>query len=198
MDGLYYLSLYKNKIINLLLKNEDFIKLIAPQTPKHEELDIIDTLVGGEWIIDGVKHVEQGHIFDHDFVEDTIKDKKTFVFVEADIENIDRNTFFDFVLFICFFTPKELVRITKQSNPTIDDVKDMGYFVGNTGNRIDILCDIIHRTINGNENIRGIGDVKPYNFGFCTRYYPTPKYYGKCLKYTIKNLCVSDLTCEDM
>ena len=62
MSNLYNLASYKNKIIDLLLKNKDFIKLINPVPSKCNEIDIIDVLLGGEWVIDGEKYKQQGHI----------------------------------------------------------------------------------------------------------------------------------------
>lgn len=197
MSNFYFASAYKNKIINLLLKNQDFIKLINPEPSEHEDLDIIDVLVGGEWIIDGVLYKKQGHIFDHDFVKDTIEDKKTFVFVETDIDFVKHNTFTDFNLYICIFTAKELVRLTNVSEPNVKEVKDMGYFASSTGNRIDILCDIVDKTLNNNDKLPGIGNLKPSPRGFCTSYRPNSNFYGKCLKYNITNLNEIGDLCEN-
>ena len=197
MSNFYYASAYKNRIINLLLQNKDFIKLINPEPSEHEDLDIIDVLVGGEWIINGALHKEQGHIFDYNFVSDTIEERKTFVFVETDIDTVRHNTFTDFNLYICIFTNKELVRLTSVSEPTIKEVKDMGYFASSTANRIDILCDIVDKTLNGNDKISGIGSLNPSHRGFCTSYCPNNKYYGKCLKYNITNLNEIGDLCEN-
>ena len=68
MSNFYNASEYKNKIINLLLKNKDFIKLIDPKPSECDQLDIIDVLIGGEWIVDGKNYYEQGHVFDYNFV----------------------------------------------------------------------------------------------------------------------------------
>ena len=76
MNNIYISSNYKHKIINLLLKSSDFIKLISPKESDCANLDIIDGMLGGEWIIDGKKWTEQGYIFDHEFVNDSIKDKR--------------------------------------------------------------------------------------------------------------------------
>ena len=192
MNNIYYSASYKNKIINLLLKNEDFIKLINPTPSECEDLDIVDVLVGGEWIIDGQKWKEQGHIFDYDFVDDTTTQEKTFVFVETDIEQINKNIFTDFTLYICVFTPKNLVRLNSSTVPTVKEVKDMGYFAKATANRIDTLGQIIDKTINGNEQIVGIGTVTPVPRSHWKRYSPNSKYYGRCLAYRITNLCESD------
>ena len=198
MSNLYNLSSYKNKIIDLLFKNKDFIKLISPKSDSEcDDLDIIDVLLGGEWIIDGIQYDEQGYIFDHNFVNDTITQDKTFVFVETDVEYVKNGLFADFNLFICIFTSKELVRLTDYTSPSVKEVKDMGYFAGRHGNRIDILCDIIDRTINGNEKIPGIGTVSPDYRNYISQYCPANKYYGKCLKYKITNLIEDGDECED-
>ena len=59
-------------------------------------------------------------------VNDTITDKKTFVFVETDIDTVRDDIFTDFNLYICIFTEKELVRITDNSIPTVNQIKEMG------------------------------------------------------------------------
>lgn len=196
MSNIYYAASYKNKIINLLLKNKDFIKLMNPTPSECEDLDIVDVLIGGEWIINGKKWEEQGHVFDYDFVDDTTTQEKTFVFVETDIDTISMDMFSDFNLYICVFTSKKLVRLNSSTVPTAKEVKNMGYFASSTANRIDTLGQIIDKTINGNEKIAGIGTVKPVSRGHWTRYTPNNKYYGRCLKYHITNLSESDFEDE--
>ena len=196
MSNIYYAANYKNKIINLLLKNKDFIKLINPKPSECEDLDIIDVLIGGEWIINGKKWEEQGHVFDYDFVDDTTTQEKTFVFVETDIDSISRDMFTDFNLYICIFTSKKLVRLNNSTVPTVKEVKEMGCFGSSTANRIDSLGQIIDKIINGNEKIHGIGTVKPVSRGFWKRYHPNNKYYGRCLTYHITNLNESDFEDE--
>lgn len=197
MSNLYNLASYKNKIIDLLLKNKDFIKLINPIPNECSDIDIIDVLLGGEWIIDGKKYEEQGYIFDHNFVNDTITEDKTFVFVETDIEYVKNGMFADFNLFICIFTSKNLIRLTECTYPTVKEIKNMGYFAGRYGNRIDILCDIVDRTINGNGKIPGVGTVSPDDRNYITQYCPLNRYYGKCLKYKITNLIEENDICEN-
>lgn len=187
MSNLYFASNYKNKIINLLLKNDDFIKLIDPTPSPYDELDIIDVLIGGTWIIDGEEYTEQGHIFDYNFVDETTDDQKTFVFVETDIDSVINNIFVDFNLYVCIFTEKRLVRLTDRTSPTVQEIKDMGYFASNYANRIDVLCDIADRILNGTDKLVGLGDVNPSEHGHVTIYTPNSRYYGKCLKYHIEN-----------
>lgn len=197
MSNFYYATIYKNKIINLLLKNRDFVKLINPPPSECIYLDDIDIILGGEWIYDGVRYKEQGCVFDYDFVKDTTNEVKTFVFVETDIEYVHRNVFTDFNLYVCIFTDKELVRITEYSKPSVTDIKDMGYFAATHANRVDVLCDIVDRTLNGNEKLPGLGTIKPAEVGFCSLYCPNNKYYGKRLKYNITNLNESEDFCGD-
>lgn len=187
MANLYYAASYKNKIVNLLLRNKNFIKLINPKPSECEDLDIADVLIGGVWFINGKEYKEQGHIFDYNFVNETTTDKKTFVFVETDIDAVRNNMFVDFNLYICIFTSKELVRLTSETIPTVKEVKDMGYFASTYANRIDVLCDIVDRILNGTDKIQGIGDVEPASRGYVTMYCPNRNYYGKCLKYKISN-----------
>lgn len=187
MSNLYYASNYKNKIINLLLKNDDFIRLINPSPSPYDELDIVDVLLGGTWLINGKEYTEQGHIFDYNFVDETTDDRKTFVFVETDINYVTDNILTDFNLYVCIFTDKRLVRLTNSSIPNVKEVKDMGYFASTYANRIDVLCDVVDRILNGSDKLIGLGNVKPAPQGYVTIYCPNNKYYGKCLKYHIKN-----------
>lgn len=198
MSNLYTASNYKTTIINLLLDNDDFVLLMAPSASPHKQISTKDVLLGGTWLIDGKKYEEQGQVFDYDFVDDTIIDEKTFVFVDSKIDDIDRNSFIDFNLYVCVFTAKSLVKVAGDSNPSIYDVEEMGYNVGSYGygNRIDILCDIIDRIINNNDTIKGIGNIKPAPKGFCKNYSPNNKYYGKCLTYSISNYNDGADNCE--
>lgn len=167
-----------------------------PEPSKCEDLDIIDVLLGGEWNINGKKYEEQGQVFDHNFVDDTTVEEKTFVFVETDVDYVRNNMFANFNLYICIFTSKNLVRLTDMSKPTPKEVKNMGYFASTNGNRIDVLCDIVDRIINGNEHIQGIGTVQPDPRAYVTQYCPNNKYYGKCLKYNIDNYIEGEDECE--
>lgn len=197
MSNLYHAASYKNRIISLLLKNKDLIKLINPTPSECKDLDIIDVLVGGTWVINGVEYKEQGHIFDYQFVNDTTSDKKTFIFVETDIDTVRDNFFTDFNLYVCIFTDKDLVRLSGRSSPTVQEIKDMGYFAGTYANRIDVLCDIIDGILNGNDKIKGIGNVQPAQRGYVTMYNPNQQYYGKCLKYRISNYNEGGDACGD-
>lgn len=197
MANLYYAASYKNKIINLLLQNKNFIKLINPSQSECENLDVVDVLLGGKWFINGKEYDEQGYIFDYNFVNETTTDEKTFVFVETDIDTVKNNMFTNFNLYVCIFTSKDLVRITNETVPTVEEVKDMGYFATTYANRIDILCDIVDRILNGSEQIAGIGDIKPSERGYVSIYCPNTNYYGKCLKYNISNLNETFSECDD-
>ena len=196
MTNLFIASNYKNTIINLLIKNKDFVTLWNPSKPPVNQLSTEDMLLGGTWFFNGKKYEEQGHVFDHNFVDETTTVEKSFVFVETDIDTIRKNLFTDFNLYICVFTAKPLIRITDATIPSINDVEMMGYNIGHFGNRVDILCDVVDRILNGNKKLKGIGDVKPAERGFCTIYSPSNKYYGKCLKYNISNLNELEDTCE--
>ena len=195
MSNLYFASDYKNTIINLLINNNDFVKLINPKESECSKIKIRDVLLGGSWFIDGKKYEEQGHVFDYNFVDDTTTDEKTFVFVETDIDTVRQNIYTDFNLYVCIFTHKSLVRIMDDTIPSMNEVEEMGYNVGHYGNRVDILCDIVDNILNGNEKIRGIGTVEPASRGYVTMYCPNSKYYGKCLKYKISNLNMGGDSC---
>lgn len=196
MSNLYTASNYKNTIINLLLKNKDFIIIMNPPKPPHQIISTEEMLLGGTWFLNGKKYEEQGQVFDHNFVDETTTEQKTFVFVETDIDSIyQEDLFIDFNLYVCIFTAKSLIRITDDTVPSINDVEIMGYNCGHYGNRVDILCDIVDRILIGNKKIKGIGNIKRSSRGFCSIYSPNNKYYGKCLKYTISNLNETEDEC---
>ncbi len=184
---MYYAAAYKNKITNLLLANENFIKLLSPEPPKCKGLDATDVLLGGRWVYDGIVYEEQGQVFDYNFVSDITDDEKTFVFVETDIDTIYKNMFMDFNLYICIFTSKNLVRLTDHTSPSVKEIREMGYAADVYANRVDVLCDITDRILNGEETFPGTGSVMPATKGHVKIYCPNTKYYGKCLKYKISN-----------
>ncbi|MCI8598584.1 MAG: hypothetical protein HFJ10_09115 [Lachnospiraceae bacterium] len=161
MSKLYTASNYKNTIINLFLTNKEFMALLGSE--------------------------EQGQIFDYPFADETTSQEKTFVVVEADIESIRQELFIDFNLYVYVFTSKNLVRITEDTIPSQIDVERMGYNVGQYGNRVDLLCDMADRILNGTTDLKGIGNVKPAEKDFVTLYAPNHNYYGKRLKYQISN-----------
>lgn len=197
MSVLYTASNYKNTIINLLMHNKNFLLLMNPPASPHQNISAEDMLLGGIWFLDGKKYEEQGQLFDHNFVDDTTIHEKTFVFVETDIDTIyEKNIFVDFNLYVCVFAPKNIIRITDDTVPSINDVEMMGYNAGHYGNRIDILCDIIDSELNANRKLKGIGNVKRAKRGFLRIYSPNNKYYGKCMKYNITNTDDMEDVCE--
>lgn len=170
----------KKIIIDLLLKNELIRKLLNPK--ENDLLDETEVLLGGEWVIDGEKVSEQGHIFDYNFIEDTIKETKVFIFVETDIPIVDRRTnMAEFSLYISIFADKSLIRLTDASIPTKQEMKNLGY----EGNRIDILCGVVDELLNG-VDVRGVGSLRPANMGYLKIYQPNRQYYGKVLTYQVK------------
>ena len=188
---LHFSSEYKNNILNLLAYNEDFVKLIDIDTNTHPGMDKMDILFGGTCKTNGEEHKNQGYIFDHNFVDETTTDEKTFVFVETTINNVYQN-FVDFSLYVCIFAKKNLIRLTPYSRPTTEDVRKMGYSASRiNGNRIDILCEIADGIINGNSSLKSLGNIDPDSKNFMTVFSPNKNYYGKCLKYNVKNYNIS-------
>lgn len=165
-------------------------KVINPTA--KEQIDIEDVLLGGTWNINGEEISEQGHIFDYNFVDDTISDTRTYIFVETDIDTIVDSMFSMFNLYVCIFSHKTLVRLSDKTTPTLQDVIKDGYY----GNRVDVLCDAVDRLLNGNKTF-GIGKVNPASRGHLTLYSPNNKYYGKCLKYTVNNYNEGYDSCEN-
>jgi len=197
MSALYYAPKYKNNIINLLLENEMFRELLNPSAPVYEDLTVFDVLIGGSWIIDGVKYEEQGYVFDYIFVDDTTTDEKTFVLVEAFNGKVVNNMFIDFDLYIYICSNKKLVRLSSITTPSVEELTQSGYYATTIANRVDTLCDCVDRIINGNSNICGIGNVEPYPSNFVVPYVPNNKFYGKCLRYHITNYNDGGDACEN-
>ena len=88
MTNLFIASNYKNTIINLLVKNKDFVTLMNPSKPPISQLSTEDMLLGGTWFFNGKKYQEQGQVFDHNFVDETTTVEKSFVFVETDRKSV--------------------------------------------------------------------------------------------------------------
>lgn len=188
ISNLYSSEEYKSKVLDLLCRNNHFISLINPAPSQCPELDILDVLHGGTWIIDGKEWKEQGHVFDYDFMDDTVIQERTFVFADTDIGKIRNGIFTDFNLYIYVFTAKDLVSLTETSKPTAQQVMEMGYFATPShGNRIGALCDCIDSILNGNDSFNSLGGLKPDPESHLSFYTPGKKYYGKCLKYNITN-----------
>lgn len=191
MPLLNFEGIYKKRIIDLLLKDELIVKLINP-TPNPLLDDIIDVLTGGQWIVQGKQVKEQGHIFDHDFVDDTITEEKTFIFVETNIPYVSANCpLTDFYLYVTVFANNNLVNLTSSSMPKKSDMRKLGYI----GNRIDILCAVIDKILNGNNKI-GIGKVMPSDRNFTSIYKPKVGYYGKQLRYFVKGYNTERDSCD--
>lgn len=189
MSNLSFSGEYKDKIIKLLIKNEALVKLINPAP--HPDLDVSEVLMGGEWTINGKQVKEQGHIFDYNFVNDTITETKAFIFVETDNPAVVNNIFTEFNLYICVFAHKDIIKLNSSTTPKRSTMKKMGYI----GNRIDCLCDAVDRTINGRSDF-GIGDVSPAPRGYVSIYAPNSDFYGKVLKYTVRNYNSGGDACE--
>lgn len=191
MSNLYFSGEYKEKIINLLIKNKEVVKLINPDL-SNPDLDLNDVLIGGEWIINGQRVSEQGHIFDYNFVDDTITQTKVFIFVETVVDSIKQSTFTDFGLYICIFAHKSLIRLSSQTTPTKNEMKKGGY----CGNRIDCLCDAVDRMLNGNSSF-GLGKVVPTSRNHMEPYQPSKNFYGKVLQYKVTNYNPGGDNCEN-
>lgn len=185
MEILSNVSRYKNKIINLFLNDPFIVRLINPKPSECPDMDSIDVLLGRDLIVGDKKWSEPGHIFDYDFVDDTITQEKTFLFVDIDVDSVERTMFAGFDLSVYVLTSKSLVRLNDSTTPTVEEVEQNGYFAGRYGNRVDTLCAAVDRLLNGNSDF-GIGDVTPAPQGYYVPYCPNSHFYGKRLKYRVK------------
>lgn len=142
----------------------------------------MDVLRGGEWVVNGEKIEEQGHIFDYLYIDKTVTTAKVFICVEV-LPVSYRFPMIDLVLYIHIFVHKSLMRLSNDysptlSNPTITEMNQLGYI----GNRLDQLVDVISEMMNGNKKF-GIQNLKPYDRGYISLDIPNESLYGKCLMY---------------
>ena len=161
MANQYFAAKYKHEVVQLLSGDHDFMKLL------------------------NAEHADDC-IFDYDFTDETTADEKTFVVVDIGVEEIRKEIFTDFSLYLYIFTSKNLVRLSDTSVPTAEQAFEMGYVADTSANRIDVLCEAADRILCGTE-LAGIGNVIPAAKDHLCAYRPNPKYYGKCLKYNITN-----------
>ena len=195
MSVLKYTPRYKSNVINLLTNNDIFVKLLNPKEPVNPALNVEDVLLGGSWIIDGKKYTEQGYVFDYVFADDTTTEEKPFVFVEVYNSKVSDNILVDFEIYVYVCCGKKIITLDSTTAPTVSELREFGYVTGARANRVDVLCDCIHDIINDNYGIRGIGKITPFPNGFVIPYSPNNKYYGKCLRYQIRNYNGGDDEC---
>ena len=167
MSNLFYAARYKNKIIDLLAGNSNLIQLLNPAAN------------------------DTSPVYDYDFTDDTMSEQKTFIIVDTSIDTVRKNLFTEYTLSIYIFTAKECVRLSDETSPTVEEVKEMGYWTGQCANRIDVLCGIVDELLNGSEELQGMGTIVPAPEEYVTVYRPNKNYYGKCLKYLISNINIS-------
>lgn len=191
MSNMSKASEYKSNVIELLMKNDMVVKLLNPTM--HDDLDLSEILLGGEFNINGVKVTEQGYIFDYYFIDDTIEDTKSFIMVEVDMPEIKNGIFVSYILHLYICSNKDIVRLSEYSVPTLSQIKAEGYM----GNRVDALCDAIDRMLNGNNAMKAgnIGDVIPYG-NYRQIFTPNNKFYGMRLTYKVRNENQVDVNCH--
>lgn len=191
MKNLDFIGLYKKKIIEILTKNQDVIKLIDPVL--DDNLEIEDILLGGTFVVDGKRKKYQGYIFDFDFISDTISEAKTFIEIECYIVKTEANMFNNFILEIKVISHKNSIRLDKFTSPTSSEMNDKGVY----SNRVDGLCTVIDKLLNG-KNDMGVGNLNPVTNGYNVVYpLSNNNYYAKSLAYMVKNCNESGDICEN-
>lgn len=189
------LTLFKDKIIKKICKDDIVIKLLNPVG--HEELDIEDILRGGKWQVDGELIEEQGYIFDFNYVNQTTTEEKAFICVEA-LPSYYQYPLIDVSLYIHIYVHRGIMQLTSNksvnpSSPTKNEMSELGYI----GNRCDQLIQAVGRLINGATDIGGISEIKPHNRGFIVLETINNNFYGKCLIYNVKMENVEADGCEN-
>lgn len=190
----YYLSLFKEKIVQLICSDEVAVKLINPVRNKY--LDLEDVLLGGTFNVDGQIIKEQGYIFDYKYVSETVVDEKTFICVEA-FPISYTYPLIDVILYVHIYVHKGVMVLTSKesanpSSPTRNEMYELGYI----GNRCDQLTQVIGRLLNGSNKIGGVTDIHPYERGYITLDVPNYNFYGKCMSFKVKISDVGELDCS--
>lgn len=158
MSNLYYAAYYKRQIIRLLKEHPDFTAVMN----QGQFSDCTPP--------DGIPSAEQ-----------------TFAAVDVCIDAVRQNTCVDYSLYVYLYTNRNLATLDGQSSPSAEAIREMGYCADETANRIDVLCDIVDRILNGTDKLPGIGKTEPAPEEYVTNFCPADCYYGKRLKYKISN-----------
>lgn len=180
MTDMYWAGKYKSKIENLLVYSDEIIKLINPID--DDRFDIQDVLLGGTFEIDGEQVILQGHIFDYFYIPSTVVQSKVFICIETEVNEVYEDLITEFTLNVNVFTEKSNVMMSENSIPSKTEMAKLKY----AGNRIDMLCQSIEKLLRGNSSF-GIGNIRRARNRYSTISAPSNEYYGRTMRYTVKN-----------
>ncbi|MDF2700903.1 MAG: hypothetical protein K0Q49_2467 [Haloplasmataceae bacterium] len=173
--NLYELGNYKQKIVTLFLNNQDIIDLMLPN--KNTKYSIAQQLFG--YTDQNGNVIFKGQLFPYYYTDGTNQEARTFIQVETDVPQIDKNGFLKGInLYVYEFTHLSLVKL---SDADIIKYKNKGY-IGTC--RTDILAMAIDNILNKNDTF-GIGELKLKNVKIFRP--PTNEYYGRVLQYSVNS-----------
>lgn len=135
--------------------------------------DIVSLILGyGAEVID----LKDNNVFDTMIIDLTLKEAKTYITMDAIILNADpKIKCIEITINVFTFLSKL---------PLLDVEKSLYYTTGYYGNRIDVLIDMIIRTLKGS-NKYGIGELqlRPSRSMWINQ--PTENYYGKAMAFHV-------------
>lgn len=112
-------------------------------------------------------------------IEPTVDEKKSYICVETYIPEVESNAIKTIGIVINVFTHSSLVELSKEERARFIPF-------GLAGTRIDMILDLIDRSINEKRNV-GIGKVKLKPRSPVTIYQPKNNYYGKSVEYLVSD-----------
>ena len=150
---LHDVGLYKNRLINIMLNNSDICKLLLDD--ENITTEKVDSLIYTQ-------------IFPYLFVVNTQTQKLTYLCIEIDIPKVPTRTIKYMKLTIWTYSHRDCMPYSKK---------------GFLGTRVDILVDMVERTLK-DSNEFGIGKWK---LDYVTRFFPHSSYYGKEMVFSISD-----------
>lgn len=148
---LHDIGLYKNRLINVFLNNSDICQLLLDED--NITSDSVDNLVYSQ-------------VFPYLFVDNTQTQKLTYLCIEIDVPKVPTRTIKDLKLTIWAYCHKDCMKYSQK---------------GFLGTRVDILSDMIERTLQ-DSNLFGIGKL---HLDYVTRMFPQSSYYGREMVFSI-------------
>ena len=139
---------YKNQLMKDILTDEKTVSLIEESISMEDAFSLAYT-----------------RVFPYEFVPETVKDGKTFVCFDVDIQRVSSKTFLTPTIKIWVFSHKTKMRLP------------------DGGVRVDALCSSICKLINGSR-FYGLGELNIYGV---KRFAPMTDYQGKVMTFVAED-----------
>lgn len=165
--NLYVIGAYKEKVIELLKENVDLQlaltgKCIGKDTTVKERAEI--------------KKAVDNCIYDYAFVPNTITDERIYICVEIVCPYATAGSWKELYTYVYVFTPKNVVNWGESE--IADKLINKGYI----GNKIDVVTDMVDRTLKGRTDF-GLGKIEMAPRDGMQIFSYVDGYYGKQLTY---------------